>query len=285
MACRLRLQLAPAPCIGRTNRRRTCGQRCLRLLFDVGRRSARPRRREISSSKSTFIIAVIWSGEEWTVSTSPTPTTPGMPQARSRRSRTSSGIGRFADQQALRFISEQQRGEAEDHADHDRGRAVVERIAGDLRQEQADRRGDDAGHRRAILQQHDERRRVLRTDGSPRTSRASLGLLELAERPRASTSLRAGTRPAARRKPMIGDTAVLRVRDVDDAFVDRHSGAEREHQHRDDEAPEIELAAVAERVELVGRPLGRRAAPTSAAAGWSNRRRCGRPRSASPTSR
>ena len=45
------------------------------------------------------------------------------------------------------------------------------------------------------------------------------------------------------------------------AFVHRHSGAEREHQHRDHEAPEIELAAVAERMEVVGRPLRRAAAP------------------------
>ena len=39
---------------------------------------------------------------------------------------------------------------------------------------------------------------------------------------------------------------------MDDAFVDRHAGAEREHQHGDDEAPEIELAAVTERDELSG---------------------------------
>ena len=45
------------------------------------------------------------------------------------------------------------------------------------------------------------------------------------------------------------------MQDVEDAFVDRHSGAEREDQHGDDEAPEIELAAVAERMEPVGRPL------------------------------
>ena len=42
---------------------------------------------------------------------------------------------------------------------------------------------------------------------------------------------------------------LLGIGDVDDAFVDRHAGAEREHQDGDDEAPEIELAAVAERVD------------------------------------
>ena len=44
----------------------------------------------------------------------------------------------------------------------------------------------------------------------------------------------------------------LRVSDVQDAFVNRHACAEREDQHGDDEAPEIELAAVTERVQLVG---------------------------------
>ena len=51
------------------------------------------------------------------------------------------------------------------------------------------------------------------------------------------------------------------VGDVDDAFVDRHARAEREDQHRDDEAPEIKLAPVTEGMKLVGRPLRRAAAP------------------------
>src|SRR5438270_1050911 len=48
---------------------------------------------------------------------------------------------------------------------------------------------------------------------------------------------------------------------VDDAFIHRHAGAEREHEHGDDEAPEIELAAVTERVQLVGGAFRLTAAP------------------------
>ena len=50
----------------------------------------------------------------------------------------------------------------------------------------------------------------------------------------------------------------LGMRDVDDALVDRNSGAKGKHEHRDHEAPEVEFAAVAERVKPVGRPLRRR---------------------------
>jgi hypothetical protein len=48
---------------------------------------------------------------------------------------------------------------------------------------------------------------------------------------------------------------------MEDAFVDRHARAEREHHHRDDETPEIQLAAIAERVGRVGHPAGRLAPP------------------------
>ena len=37
-----------------------------------------------------------------------------------------------------------------------------------------------------------------------------------------------------------------------DALVQRDTGAEREDEQRNDEAPEVELATVAQRVELVG---------------------------------
>ncbi len=53
----------------------------------------------------------------------------------------------------------------------------------------------------------------------------------------------------------------FRMGDVDDAFVDRNARAKRKDEHGDDEAPEIELAAVAEGMELVGRALGCTAAP------------------------
>jgi hypothetical protein len=47
---------------------------------------------------------------------------------------------------------------------------------------------------------------------------------------------------------------------VDDALVDRYPGTEREDEDRDDEAPEVEFAAVSEGVIFVGR-LARLAAP------------------------
>ena len=112
---------------------------------------------------------------------------------------------------------------------------------------------DDSGHRRAILEQDDERGRILRPPDRLEPAEIALRGAEFAGTPRASTSLRAERRSAA---PRYGDQRRHRrlgMRDVDDALVDRDAGAEREHQHRDDEAPEVELAAVAERVVLVGR--------------------------------
>ena len=50
----------------------------------------------------------------------------------------------------------------------------------------------------------------------------------------------------------------FRMPDVDDALIDRDSRTEREDQKRDHEAPEIELAAVAEGMDLV-RAAGRNA--------------------------
>src|SRR5258705_8991627 len=47
-----------------------------------------------------------------------------------------------------------------------------------------------------------------------------------------------------------------RIEDVVDALVERDAGAQREHLQRGDEAPEIELAAVAERMAVVGRERG-----------------------------
>ncbi|MNI63999.1 hypothetical protein D3C73_1194150 [compost metagenome] len=48
----------------------------------------------------------------------------------------------------------------------------------------------------------------------------------------------------------------LRLADVLDAFVGRDAGAGGEYQQGDDEAPEVQLAAVAERVQGVGGLLG-----------------------------
>ena len=45
------------------------GPALARFLLDSAHRSARPRPARMSLSKSTFIITVTWSGEEWTVST------------------------------------------------------------------------------------------------------------------------------------------------------------------------------------------------------------------------
>ena len=43
------------------------------------------------------------------------------------------------------------------------------------------------------------------------------------------------------------------MQDVLDAFIKGNAGANREHQQRDDEAPEIQFAAVAERMAGVWR--------------------------------
>ena len=48
----------------------------------------------------------------------------------------------------------------------------------------------------------------------------------------------------------------LGVEDMDDALVDRDARAEREDEQRDDERPEVDLAALAERMSPVGRLAG-----------------------------
>src|SRR5437868_633408 len=52
----------------------------------------------------------------------------------------------------------------------------------------------------------------------------------------------------------IGD--VRRHANVRDALVDRDTGAEREDQQRDDEAPEVKLASIAERMIFVAWLVG-----------------------------
>src|SRR5262249_49854552 len=43
---------------------------------------------------------------------------------------------------------------------------------------------------------------------------------------------------------------------VPDALVDRHTGAQRKNEQRDDKAPEVELAGVSQRMVAIGWPLG-----------------------------
>src|SRR3546814_3756941 len=49
---------------------------------------------------------------------------------------------------------------------------------------------------------------------------------------------------------------LLGLDDVEPAFVDRYARADREDQDRDDERPEIQFAAIAERVIVIGGLLG-----------------------------
>ena len=143
-------------------------------------RSTSPAR--IESSKSALITTVIWSGAEWTVRTWPTPTMPGWRAADARMRADQLGIGGFADQQRLRFDREQQGGEAEDDADDDRGGAVEQGVAGELRQRDARprRRGCRPSPRR--LEQDDEGGRVLRAAHRLEPAKAALGEAELPER-------------------------------------------------------------------------------------------------------
>ena len=148
------------------------------------------------------------------------------------------GIGRLADQQPLGFIGQHCCGNAEDHANDDRRRTVIEGIAGELGDKQPDRRRNDPGHRRAILKQHDERRRVLRTADGLNPAEIAFGLPELLER----LDRRPAFEQEGHEQHAVGDERRHRLfgmRNVEDAFIDRDAGAERKHQHRNHEAPEI----------------------------------------------
>src|SRR4051794_3395389 len=71
-------------------------------------------------------------------------------------------VRRLSDQQALRLISEQGCRYPENHADQDRCGAVVEGIAGHLREQEPERGSDDSRDCGAVLEEHNEGRWILR---------------------------------------------------------------------------------------------------------------------------
>ena len=164
-------------------------------------------------------------------------------------------VGALADEQPLGLERQPHRGAAEDQADDDRCRGVEQRIAGELVERDAGEGHHQAGDRRAVLEQHREHRRILaalhRFDHAALAARAAE--LAIGREPR-----RAFEEQRDREHHII-DVRVLdlgRVAQMADALVERKPGAGREHQQRDDEAPEIDLLAVAERKARVGRPGG-----------------------------
>jgi len=143
--------------------------------------------------------------------------------------------------------------DAQQHADRDRGHAVVDRIVELLCRIRPGERDRDADERRAVLQEDDERRRILGLHRGLEVSALALARAELAEGE--------GPRdPFEHRGQCEHDVVHARVYHLDrvhhvaDALVGRDAGADREDQQRHDEGPEVILAPVAERVRIVGGP-------------------------------
>ena len=162
-------------------------------------------------------------------------------------------IGALADQQPLGLAREQGGDQRQHQADRDRGDAVDPRILPGMARPDADSGDGEPRQRRRILEQHDESGRVLRLSHRLPPARAAIGGGELAHRQQPRAALH---RKGDAENDIVDQRTGKRLRlgDMHPAFIDRHARADREDQDRDDEAPEIQLPPIAERMRLIRRP-------------------------------
>ncbi len=157
---------------------------------------------------------------------------------------------RLTHQQAFGFAGEQEGGDGQHAGDAQRGHAIQDRHLQQLRGEQADQREAQAEQGGAVFQQHGERGGVLAAAEGFEVAQRTLGGAELAQRDPPRGALE-HDRDA---EHDVADQVVggrLGIADVLDAFVGRYTGAGREHQQCHDEAPEVQLAPVAEGMQGV----------------------------------
>ena len=163
-------------------------------------------------------------------------------------------VGTFTDEQALGFVGQPHRGRAENETDDDGCHPVEVQDPGRVREEDAQEGNHQAEHRGRILEEHDEKRRVLGLANGLKVWLESPVLVELfpGQKPRASLEEHGQTED---------DVVDVRALDrfgmehVSHALVNGNSGTDGEDQDRHHEAPEVELLAVAERELGVGRFL------------------------------
>ncbi len=141
-------------------------------------------------------------------------------------------------------------------ADHDGRGTVPHRVAGDLLQEQAERRQDQADQRGAVLEGDRLDGGVRRCGQIPAWRRPPFpgGPADLPDGLEPGGSLEEEGDP----QDDVGDQRVallLTVHDRRDALPHREAGAEGERGQGGEEGPEVGLPPVAHRVLVVGRPV------------------------------
>ena len=162
--------------------------------------------------------------------------------------------GGLADQQALALAGQEDRRCRKQKADADRGDAVERGHGEILRRRNTGCRDDDTDQRGAVLQKHDEGRRVLAAYERVPETGFPLDLAEIAEGDKPA-------RPFEHKGEAEHDVVDRRIgagigRDhMLDALIEGEPGAERKDQHGDDEAPEIQFAPMAEGMLAVRRLL------------------------------
>src|SRR5471030_1305793 len=164
-------------------------------------------------------------------------------------------VGALADQQAFAFARQQRRRRGQHQADRQRGDAVGQRHLPAACRIGAGGRDQDAQQGGAVFEQHHEGGRVFAFAESLVIAERSLRGLEFAQRHHPRHALE---RKRQRQHDVV-DRHMLdrrRLAQMADAFVDGDAGAQREHQQRDDKTPEIQFAAVADRMVGIGRARG-----------------------------
>lgn len=159
---------------------------------------------------------------------------------------------RLAHQQGPGFVAEEHGHARQDDPDHDRGGPVQHRQVERPRQEHAEKRDHDSDQRREILRHGYEHARVLAHAQPLPEAPAAVLSAQLTERHAQRHALDDERHPEDRVDPdrIPGD---FRAAQMLESFVHAESASEPEQDHRDDQAPEVQLLAVSERVAGIGR--------------------------------
>ena len=159
--------------------------------------------------------------------------------------------GALADQQPLALARQQSHDDSEHDADEKGAHAIIARIA--RPQGEADRAGgdDEPRQRGAILEQRQRASKDPCCGGRRAASRRRPTVCRNSRRAIVQEMPSNKKAAASTMKLMSGRTMGSGRADIDDALIDGRRRAAREDHQRDDEAPEIKLAAIAEGVEEI----------------------------------
>ena len=160
----------------------------------------------------------------------------------------------LTDQQAFALPCDQQGRGRQDDADDDRRGPVQDRSVKRGGRKGPQRRDENAHQRGAVFEEHDKGGWILAAPEGFIITQPALCRLELAKREQPGCAIdHKGDGQDQVVHRLVLDR--LGMKDVVDAFVDRDHGAQGEHQDRDDETPEVELAAIAKRMLDICAPV------------------------------